>query len=381
MLVSASSYKRIVIKIGSALLVDKTSGLKREWLNSLCADVHMLREACCEVLLVSSGAIALGRKQLDLPMRVLKLEESQASAATGQILLARAYSEALGEYDYQAGQVLLTLGDTEERRRYINARETVSTLLKLGAVPIINENDTVATSEIRYGDNDRLAARVATMVSADLLILLSDIDGFYSGIPGKDKDAKRFDRIQDITPEIEAMAGDAGTELSKGGMVTKLEAAKIAMAGGTSMVITSGKENHPLKSLFEGGNATWFEPQETPVTARKKWISGQMELGGSIIIDAGAAQALAKGKSLLPAGVTKVVGSFSRGDVVAVLSSENEELGCGLVSYGAKDARQIRGCRSDEIESILGMTSRGALIHRDNLVLRTQAKQMDKSDA
>lgn len=381
MLISASSYKRIVIKIGSALLVDKNSGLKREWLNSLCADVHMLREAGCEVLLVSSGAIALGRKQLGLPMRVLKLEESQAAAATGQILLARAYSEALGEYDYQAGQVLLTLGDTEERRRYINARETVSTLLKLGAVPIINENDTVATSEIRYGDNDRLAARVATMISADLLILLSDIDGFYSGIPGKDKDAKRFDRIHDITPEIEAMAGDAGTELSKGGMVTKLEAAKIAMAGGTSMVITSGKKNHPLKSLFEGENATWFDAQETPVTARKKWISGQMELGGSIVIDSGAARALSQGKSLLPAGVTKVTGSFSRGDVVAIVSTDNQELGCGLVSYGAKDARQILGCQSEEIESILGMTSRGALIHRDNLVLRTQAKKMDKSDA
>ncbi len=381
MLTSASSYKRIVIKIGSALLVDKKSGLKRDWLNSLCADVHMLRKAGCEVLLVSSGAIALGRKQLGLPMRVLKLEESQAAAATGQILLARAYSEALGEYEYQAGQVLLTLGDTEERRRYINARETVSTLLKLGAVPIINENDTVATSEIRYGDNDRLAARVATMVSADLLILLSDIDGFYSGIPGKGKDVQRFDRIFDITPEIEAMAGDAGTELSKGGMVTKLEAGKIAMTAGTSMVITSGKESHPLKSLFNGGNATWFKAKETPVTARKKWISGQMELGGSITIDAGAAKALAKGKSLLPAGVTKVSGSFSRGDVVAVLSSEDEELGCGLVSYGAKDARKIMGCQSVEIESILGMTSRGALIHRDNLVLRTQAKQMDESDA
>lgn len=381
MLVSASSYKRIVIKIGSALLVDNQTGLKRDWLYSLCADVNLLRKAGCEVLLVSSGAIALGRKQLDLPMRVLKLEESQAAAAIGQILLARAYSEALGEYDYQAGQVLLTLGDTEERRRYINARETISTLLKLGAVPIINENDTVATSEIRYGDNDRLAARVATMVSADLLILLSDIDGFYSGVPGKDADAKRFERINEITPEIETMAGDAGTELSKGGMVTKLEAAKIAMSAGTSMVITSGKEGHPLKSLFNGGNATWFDAKETPVTARKKWISGQMELGGSIVIDAGAAHALTQGKSLLPAGVTEVTGSFLRGDVVGIVSADGEELGCGLVSYGAKDASQILGCQSDEIETILGITSRGALIHRDNLVLRNQATQMEESDA
>jgi len=381
MVKSLSSYKRIVIKIGSALLVDREKGLKREWLESLCADVHMLRQAGCEVLLVSSGAIALGRGQLGLPLKVLKLEESQASAATGQILLARAYSEALGAYDYQAGQVLLTLGDTEERRRYINARETISTLLKLGAVPIINENDTVATSEIRYGDNDRLAARVATMVSADLLVLLSDIDGFYSGIPGKDEGAKRFDHITEITSEIEAMAGDAGTELSKGGMVTKLEAGKIAMAAGTSMVITSGKELNPLKSLFEGVNATWFEAKETPVTARKKWIAGQMELGGSIIIDEGAARALIKGKSLLPAGVTEVTGSFSRGDVVGIVSQQGEELGCGLVSYGAKDASQILGCQSDEIESILGMTSRGALIHRDNLVLRTQTPQTEKSDA
>ncbi len=381
MVVAASSFKRIVIKIGSALLVDREAGLKRNWLNSLCADVNMLREAGCEVLLVSSGAIALGRKQFELPLRVLKLEESQAAAATGQILLARAYSEALGEYDYQAGQVLLTLGDTEERRRYINARETISTLLKLGAVPIINENDTVATSEIRYGDNDRLAARVATMVSADLLVLLSDIDGFYSGIPGKDADTRRFDRITEITPEIEAMAGDAGTELSKGGMVTKLEAGKIAMAGGTSMVIASGKELHPLKLLFNGGNATWFDAKETPVTARKKWIAGQIELGGSIVIDKGAARALIGGKSLLPAGVTEVKGEFSRGDVVAIVSVEGEELGCGLVSYGVRDASQIAGCQSDEIETILGMTSRGALIHRDNLVLRTQATKMEKSDA
>ncbi len=381
MVVATSSFKRIVIKIGSALLVDRETGLKRDWLNSLCADVNMLREAGCEVLLVSSGAIALGRKQLGLPIKVLKLEESQAAAATGQILLARAYSEALGEYDFQAGQVLLTLGDTEERRRYINARETISTLLKLGAVPIINENDTVATSEIRYGDNDRLAARVATMVSADLLVLLSDVDGFYSGIPGKDAGAKRFDRIAEITSEIETMAGDAGTELSKGGMVTKLEAGKIAMAAGTSMVITSGKDLHPLKSLFDGGNAAWFDAKETPVTARKKWISGQMELGGSIVVDEGAARALTRGNSLLPAGVLKVTGSFSRGDVVAIVCDNGQQLGCGLVSYGAEDAGQIAGCQSDEIETILGMTSRGALIHRDNLVLRTQATRMDKSNA
>ena len=380
-MVDASSFQRIVIKIGSALLVDSETGLKREWLNSLCADVDMLRQKGCEVIVVSSGAIALGRGQLGLPTRPLKLEESQASAATGQILLARAYSEALGEFGIKAGQVLLTLGDTEERRRYINARETVFTLLKLGAVPIINENDTVATSEIRYGDNDRLAARVGSMVSADLLVLLSDVDGFYSGIPGKDENAERFDRIAEITPEIEAMAGDAGTELSRGGMVTKLEAAKVATAAGTSMVITSGKELNPLSSLFDGANATWFEARETPVSARKKWIAGQMEMGGSITVDAGAAKALETGKSLLPAGVTKVHGSFSRGDVVAILDADGTELGCGIVSYGAGDASQISGCHSDEIETILGITSRGAMIHRDNLVLRGSAVRTEEIDA
>jgi len=323
----------------------------------------------------------LGRGQLGLPNRVLKLEESQASAATGQILLSRAYSEVLGAFGFHAGQVLLTLGDTEERRRYINARETINTLLKLGAVPIINENDTVATSEIRYGDNDRLAARVASMVSADLLVLLSDVDGFYSGIPDKDADAKRFDRIANITPEIEAMAGDAGTELSKGGMVTKLEAGKIATAAGTTMVITSGKQDNPLSKLFDDGNATWFDAQETPVSARKKWIAGQIELGGELIVDAGAERALRKGSSLLPAGVVKVKGDFSRGDIVSVINQNGEEFGCGVTSYDVEDAIKITGCKSEEIETILGMTSRGAMIHRDNLVLTTSAQEAGKIDA
>lgn len=369
-MVAQTSYKRIVIKIGSSLLVDRAKGLKRQWLNSLCADIKTLRDQGSEILIVSSGAIALGRGQLGLPNRILKLEESQASAATGQILLSRAYSEALGEVGFHAGQVLLTLGDTEERRRYINARETINTLLKMGAVPIINENDTVATSEIRYGDNDRLAARVASMVSADLLVLLSDVDGFYSGIPGKDEHAKRYDRIAEITSDIEAMAGDAGTELSKGGMVTKLEAGKIATAAGTTMVITSGKEENPLRKLFEGGNATWFDAQETPVSARKKWIAGQIGFGGKIMVDDGAVGALQKGSSLLPAGVVEVQGEFSRGDVVSVVNKDGEALGCGIISYDIDDAAKITGCKSEEIEAILGMTSRGAMIHRDNLVLK-----------
>lgn len=373
--------KRIVVKIGSALLVDRKSGLRREWLEALCADIDMLRQKGSEVLLVSSGAIALGRSQLGLPSRILKLEESQAAAATGQILLSRAYSEALGTFGYHCGQVLLTLGDTEQRRRYINARETITTLLKLGVVPIVNENDTVATSEIRYGDNDRLGARVATMIGADLLILLSDVDGFYSGIPGKDADAKRFEVVQEITPEIEAMAGDAGTELSRGGMVTKLEAGKIATSAGTAMVITSGKGLNPLKTLFEGGPSTWFEPKDNPVTARKKWISGQMSLGGEIIIDDGAIRALNDGKSLLPAGVIKVSGNFSRGDVVAVVSQSGENLGCGIVSYDADDAARIAGCRLDKVEDILGFEGRGTMIHRDNLVMRTSVTQVEKNDA
>ncbi|MEM9331027.1 MAG: glutamate 5-kinase [Pseudomonadota bacterium] len=380
-MVEIGNYRRVVIKIGSSLLVDKEAGLKQNWLQSLCSDVALLKSNGCEVLVVSSGAIALGRGKLGLPNRGLKLEESQAAAATGQILLARAYSEALGEYGHQAGQVLLTLGDTEQRRRYINARETVSTLLRLGAVPIINENDTVATSEIRYGDNDRLAARVASMISADLLILLSDVDGFYDGIPGKQPMAKRFDRISRITPEIEAMAGDAGTELSRGGMVTKLEAAKIATDAGTTMVIASGKDLHPIKSLFEGGAATWFDAQENPVTARKKWIAGQMEIGGEISIDQGAEHALLNGKSLLPAGVTEVSGNFSRGDIVAVISLSGENLGRGIVSYDAKDARHIIGCRSDEIEKKLDITGRGAMIHRDNLALRSKITQLEENDA
>lgn len=380
-MVSTSSYKRIVVKIGSALLVDAVAGLRSDWLSSLCDDIAELVSEGSEVLVVSSGAIALGRTQLELPNRILKLEESQAAAATGQILLARAYSERLGAHDLHTGQILVTLGDTEERRRYINARETISTLLKLGAVPIINENDTVATSEIRYGDNDRLAARVATMVSADLLVLLSDVDGFYSGIPGVDENAARFDRIAQITPEIEAMAGDAGSELSKGGMITKIEAAKIATSAGTAMAITSGKGLHPLRSLFSGGTATWFDPVENPVTARKKWIAGQMEFAGTLYIDNGAANALSSGKSLLPAGVKKLDGNFRRGDVVSVCSLEGSQLGCGIISYDVEDASQVLGCRSEEVEKRLGNNARSVIIHRDNLVLKSKLEELEQDHA
>ncbi len=362
--------QRIVVKIGSSLLVDPQRGLKDEWLGSLCDDIAALHNDGNEIVVVSSGSIALGRRHLALSPRRLRLEENQAAAAVGQILLARAYSEALGKHGINAGQVLLTLGDTEQRRRYINARETLSTLLKLGAVPIINENDTVATSEIRYGDNDRLAARVASMVSSDILVLLSDVDGFYSGVPGTGADVRRFDVIEEITPELEAMAGDAGTELSRGGMVTKLEAAKIATSAGTRMAISSGRELNPLTAVLAGGVATWFKPKGNPVTARKKWIAGQMGFSGTVFIDEGACSALAAGKSLLPAGVKKVGGAFERGDVVEVASIDGKVLGCGIISYDIEDARKILGCRSDEIDKLDDVVSRGAMIHRDNLVLK-----------
>lgn len=364
-----SGYQRIVIKIGSSLLVDRSTGLKVEWLQSLADDVAALRKAGKDVLIVSSGAIALGRGLLGLKPGALKLEESQAAAATGQISLARAYSEALGVHGLNAGQILLTLSDTEVRRRYLNARATIDTLLKLGAVPIINENDTVATSEIRYGDNDRLAARVATMMAGDLLILLSDIDGLYTAPPNLDPNARLVERIEVITPDIVAMAGDAGTELSRGGMVTKIEAAKIAVAGGTGMVITSGKKLHPVGELAGGAAASWFAPSGNPVTSRKKWIAGQLGVAGELHLDEGAQKALLSGKSLLPAGVRKVIGRFDRGDVVSIHNVDGIEIGRGLVAYDSVQAEKIIGRQSSEIAELLGFQGRSEMIHRDDLAL------------
>jgi glutamate 5-kinase len=300
-----TNAKRIVVKIGSSLLVDSKSGtLKAQWLASLCDDIAKLKAQGKQVIVVSSGAIALGRNVLKLPKGALKLEDSQAAAAVGQIALAHAYEDEFRARGMVAAQVLLTLGDTEERRRYLNARNTVTTLLSLGAVPVVNENDTVATSEIRYGDNDRLAARVASMMSADCLVLLSDVDGFYTAPPGSSAAARR--RSRDITPEIEAMAGDVGSELSRGGMVTKIEAAKIAVGGGTNMVIASGRVFHPLTALATSAVCTWFLAHSDPVAARKRWIGGTLEPKGAIVIDKGAAEALTRGKSLLPAGVTQI---------------------------------------------------------------------------
>lgn len=360
-------YKRITIKIGSSLLVDPVKGLKFDWLQSLADDVSQLIKNGHEVLIVSSGSIALGRGLLGLKSGVLKLEENQASASTGQIALSRAYHEALGKHGIQAGQILLTLGDTEIRRRYLNARATIETLLNLGAVPIINENDSVATSEIRYGDNDRLGARVATMMTCDLLILLSDIDGLYTAPPLQNSNAKFIENVQTITSEIEAMAGDVGTELSRGGMVTKIEAGKIATSSGTAMVITSGKKDNPISALASGERATWFHASKTPISSWQKWISGQLEVTGKLLIDDGALKALNNGNSLLPAGVTKVLGSFERGDVIAILDAAQNEIGRGISAYGSKEANLIKGHKSAQIAKLLGYQGRSEMVHRDYL--------------
>jgi glutamate 5-kinase len=365
------SFRRIVVKIGSSLLVDG-SGLKSAWLEALAVDLAAFAARERELLVVSSGAIALGRRVLDLPAGPLRLEESQAAAAVGQIALARAYAETFQRHGFTAGQILLTLGDTEERRRYLNARSTVGTLLKLGAIPVINENDTVATSEIRYGDNDRLAARVATMMSADLLVLLSDVDGLYSAPPAADPAARHIPLVERVTPEIEAMAGAAASELSRGGMHTKIEAAKIATVAGTTMVIASGRGDHPLQRITAGERCTWFLPEANPVTARKTWISGRLETRGTLVIDEGAARALRAGKSLLPAGVRSVRGRFQRGDAVVIQGLDGAEIGRGLVAYDVADAERIAGRNSREIEVLLGFAGRAEMIHRDDMALRTE---------
>jgi glutamate 5-kinase len=367
-------FRRIVVKVGSSLLVDSQAGRLREsWLASLTADLAALHGGGRDILVVSSGAIALGRAVLKLPPGPLKLEDSQAAAAVGQIALARTWAEALSRHDMTAGQVLVTLGDTEERRRYLNARSTIDKLLEWRAVPVINENDTVATSEIRYGDNDRLAARVATMASADLLVLLSDVDGLYDAPPGVSASAgqkpNHLPRVERITPEIEAMAGAAGSELSRGGMQTKIEAAKIATGAGTHLMIASGRVDHPLRAVAEGARSTWFIATGNPVTARKKWIAGSLEPKGTLTIDAGAVAALRRGKSLLPAGVARVDGGFERGDAVIIRGPDGAEIGRGLCAYDAADAQKIRGRSSADIASILGFSGRAEMVHRDDLVV------------
>ena len=361
--------KRIVVKIGSALLVDgKTGAIKASWLSSLIDDLADARVRGAEIVIVSSGAIALGRRTIGLPKGALKLEEKQAAAAVGQIALAQAWAEALRTRNMVAAQILVTLTDTEERRRYLNARATLSTLLEQGAVPVINENDTVATSEIRYGDNDRLAARVASMMSADCLVLLSDIDGLYTAPPNQ-KGATFLPAVEEITPEIEAMAGKPVSGVGSGGMITKIEAGKIALGAGCNMVIASGHEMHALKRILNGARCTWFLANASALQSRKRWIAGTLQPIGHLVVDEGAAQALAKGKSLLPAGVRKLEGSFMRGDTVSIVTAEGREIARGLIAYDAGDAQRILGLKSSEIEKVLGFRGRDVLIHRDDMVL------------
>jgi len=365
-----TAAKRVVVKIGSALLVDEsTGGIRRPWLEALADDVAALRAQGQEVVLVSSGAIAVGRRHLGLLEGPLRLEEKQAAAATGQIRLAHAYQEALARHGITVAQILLTLEDTEDRRRHLNARATLGTLLRFAAVPMINENDTVATAEIRFGDNDRLAARVAAMLGADALILLSDIDGLYSGDPKRDPDARHLPEIAELSPEIEAMAGEALPGYSSGGMVTKLAAARIALGAGCRMAIADGRRLHPLKAITEGARCSWFLPVASPRTARKSWIAGALKPVGCLTVDDGALKALAAGKSLLPAGIVGVEGEFERGDAVRVLDRAGREVGRGLSAYSAGDARRIMGHKSREIEALLGYRGRDEMIHRDDLVV------------
>jgi len=360
----------IVVKVGSALLVDGESGeIRSEWLDSLVRDIQGAKARGCHVIVVSSGAIALGRRRLALPKGPLRLEQSQAAAAVGQIALANAWAKALAACSITAAQILLTLNDTEERRRYLNARSTLATLLAENAVPVINENDTVATSEIRYGDNDRLAARVSSMMSADCLVLLSDVDGLYTAPPGC-PNATRLEIVRELTEDIVMMAGRAGSPMGSGGMITKIKPAKIALSAGADMIITTGRVATPLSRLIENGPCTLFLSAASPVASRKRWIQGTLVPTGMLIVDAGAARALRSGKSLLPAGVRRIEGRFARGDAVRILTEDGIEIARGLVAYDAADAGRIAGRKSSEIAAILGFAGRDEIVHRDDLVLR-----------
>ncbi|MCY4180771.1 MAG: glutamate 5-kinase [Litoreibacter sp.] len=366
---SLSSAKRLIIKIGSALLVDRDSGaLRSDWLAALALDVSQAKARGQDVVIVSSGSIALGRGALGLPSSALPLEQSQAAAAVGQIRLARAYEEALAPHGITTAQVLVTLEDSQDRRRYLNSRATLEQLLSLGVVPIVNENDTVATDEIRYGDNDRLAAQVAVTVGADLVVLLSDVDGLYDANPAETPDATRYEVVKEITSTMEDAAGDAGSGLSKGGMKTKLMAARTAMAAGAGLVITHGDVLQPLCALEDGANATWFLAKDDPKTARKRWISA-MKPQGVLVLDAGAETALRAGKSLLPAGVTRISGVFGRGDPIELHDASGHIIAHGLARYASDEAQKIIGRKSSEIEALLGYPGRAALVHRDDMVL------------
>mgnify|MGYP000962724835 CR=1 FL=1 len=365
-----AAASRLVLKIGSSLLVDKATGrLNRAWLESVADELVAIRQRGQQVLVVSSGAIALGRPYLGLARDQRRLEEAQAAAAAGQILLAHAYQDLLEARGLRIAQVLLTLDDTESRRRYLNARNTLETLLRLGVIPIINENDTVATQEIRYGDNDRLGARVAEMTSADLLVLLSDVDGLYDSDPTLNPGARLIPEVRELTPGIEALAGASATEFGSGGMVTKLVAARICMNAGCATVIASGKRLSPLTAIAEGANCTWFLPGRTPRQARKQWIAGMLVPRGTLVVDEGAELALKAGSSLLPVGIVTVEGEFQAGEAVVIRSRAGRDLGRGLVAYSSAEARRILGRRSEELPALLGYAGRDELIHRDNLAL------------
>ena len=364
-----TDFRRLVVKVGSSLLVDESGHLNRTWLETLADDIAGLQGRDHEVLIVSSGAIAIGSTVLGINKRRARLEDLQAAAAAGQVQLVHAYQEALGAHGIGAAQVLLTPDDTENRRRFLNARGTLARLLERSVVPIINENDTVATDEIRYGDNDRLAARVAQLVMADALVLLSDVDGFYTADPGKDANAQHIPEVRQITGEMQAMAGETRSDVGSGGMATKVQAARIATHAGCSTIISSGHVDHPLQALASGGRCTVFRAEGTPAAARKQWLAGALEVRGEFGVDAGAAAALGKGNSLLPVGVVSVSGDFRRGDVVSISGPDGREFGRGLAEYSHDEARRISGCQSEQIEERLGYRGRAVMIHRDELVL------------
>ncbi len=364
-----SDYRRLVIKVGSSLLIGADDAVHRGWLEGLAEDIARLQHAGHEVLIVSSGAIAIGSSVLGINRRRARLEDLQAAAAAGQVQLVHAWQEALGRHDIAAAQVLLTPEDTENRRRFLNARGTLAKLLENRVVPVINENDTVATEEIRYGDNDRLAARVAQLVMADGLILLSDVDGLYTADPSKDDNAKHIAEVGRIGEDILAVAGETRSDIGSGGMATKVQAARIATHAGCSTIVTSGKVDHPLAVLESGGTCTVFRAEGTPAAARKQWLAGVLDVRGELRLDEGAVQALQAGKSLLPVGMSEVVGAFRRGDVVTLVDASGRELGRGLAEYSDEEARQLAGCQSEHIEQRLGYRGSSVMVHRDDLVL------------
>jgi glutamate 5-kinase len=364
-----NDYRRLIVKVGSSLLVNESGLLNRAWLETLADDIAALQRRGHDILIVSSGAIAIGSNVLGINKRRARLEDLQAAAAAGQVQLVHAYQEVLGTHGISAAQVLLTPDDTENRRRFLNARGTLARLLERSVIPIINENDTVATDEIRYGDNDRLAARVAQLVMADALVLLSDVDGLYTADPRKDATATHISEVKKITGEVQGMAGETRSDVGSGGMATKVQAARIATHAGCSTIISSGHVEHPLQALSAGGRCTVFRAEGTPAAARKQWLAGALEVRGEIRIDAGAAAALGRGNSLLPVGIVSVDGDFRRGDVVSISGPDGRELGRGLAEYSRDEASSIRGCQSEQIEDRLGYRGRAVMVHRDELVL------------